>query len=100
MQAYDLHLLGILNLLLLENIGTIPCRKLILILFPKIDIVIILIKNIGERNWVFATNLNLRNFISLQPDDVNLWHFKPRLFDLAEFIAWNISGLQYYVANI
>ena len=26
----------------------------------------------------------------LEPDVVNLWYFKLRLFDLTEFIVWNI----------
>ena len=30
------------------------------------------------------------DFKFLQPDGVNLWYFKFRLFDLAEFIVWNI----------
>ena len=34
--------------------------------------------------------------ISLQPDGANLWYFKLRLFDLAEFIVWKIKGLQRY----
>jgi len=40
-----------------------------------------------ERNWVFATNLNVLIPISLQPDGLNL---KLKLFDLTEFIVWNI----------
>ncbi len=31
-------------------------------------------------NWVFSTNTNFRILISLQPDDLNLWYFKLRLF--------------------
>ena len=52
-----------------------------------------------QRNWVFATNLNFLTPISLQPDGVNLWYFKLRLFDLTELIVWNIKGLEKRVAN-
>ena len=38
--------------------------------------------------------------ISLQPDGVNRWYFKIRLFDLTEFIVWNIKCLQHQVAKI
>ena len=51
-------------------------------------------------NWVFATNSNLLIPISLQPDVVNLWYFKLRLFDLTEFIVWNIKGLHHQFAKI
>ncbi len=37
-----------------------------------------------ERNWVFATNSHFLTPISLQPDDVNLWYFKLKLFDFTE----------------
>ncbi len=43
-----------------------------------------------QRNWVFATKSNILKPISLQPDGVNLWHFKLRLFDITEVIVWNI----------
>ena len=29
-------------------------------------------------------------FQPLEPDVVNLWYFKFRIFDLTEFIVWNI----------
>ena len=54
----------------------------------------------AERNWVFATNSVFVKPISLQPDDVNLWHFKLTLFDLIAFIVWNIKGLRHWVATI
>ena len=28
----------------------------------------------------------------MQPDDVNLWYFKYKLFDLTAFIVWNIES--------
>ena len=34
------------------------------------------------------------NPIFLQPDHQNVWYFKLRLFDLTEFIVWNIKGLR------
>ena len=43
-----------------------------------------------KRNWVFATNSNFLIPISRQPDGGNPWYFKLRLFDLTEFIFWNI----------
>ena len=46
-----------------------------------------------QRNWVFATNFNFLIPIFFKPNGVNLWYFKLRLFDLTEFIIWNISGL-------
>ena len=46
-----------------------------------------------QRNWVFATNFNFLIPIFFKPNGVNLWYFKLRLFDLTEFIVWNISGL-------
>ena len=41
-------------------------------------------------NWVFATNSDILIPISLQLDGVNRWYFKLRIFDLMEFIVWNI----------
>ena len=35
-----------------------------------------------------------KNFLmpkTLQPDDVNFWYFKLRLFDLTEFTVWKIN---------
>ena len=50
-----------------------------------------------QRNWVFATNSYFQIPVSLQPFDLNLWYFKLRLFDLTEFIIWNIYGLRHWV---
>jgi len=53
---------------------------------------------IWEDNWVLTTNSNFLISTSLQPYAVNFWSFKLRLFDLTEFIVWNINvndiGLQ------
>ena len=38
--------------------------------------------------------------ISLQLYDVNLWYFKLTLFNITEFIAWNIKSLRHWVALI
>jgi len=38
--------------------------------------------------------------ISLQPEGVNLLYFKLSLFDLTEFIVWNILGIRHCVAKI
>ena len=51
-----------------------------------------LVKNL-QRNWVFTTNSHFLTHKSLQPNGVNLWYFKFRLFDLTELIVWNIKGL-------
>jgi len=52
-----------------------------------------------KRNWVFATKSNFRIPISLQPDDENLSYVKVRLFNLTEFMVWNIKGrLRHWVA--
>ena len=32
-------------------------------------------------------------------ESANLWYFKLWLFDLSEFIVWNIQGLQHWVAK-
>ncbi len=32
--------------------------------------------------------------LSLQPDGVDLWNVKLRLFDLTEYLVWNMKGLQ------
>ena len=50
--------------------------------------------------WVFATNSNFIIPIPVQPYGVNSWYFKLRLFDLTEFILWNIQGLRHWVAKI
>ena len=52
-----------------------------------------------KRNWVFATNSKFIIPISLEPNVVNLWYFKLTLFDLTEFIVWNVKGLRYKVAK-
>ena len=52
--------------------------------------------DIKKRNWVFVKTPNFRIPISLQSGDVNLWYFKPRIFDLTEFIVWNIKALVFY----
>ena len=39
---------------------------------------------------VFATNSGYLVPISLQSDGLNLWYFKLGLFDLTEFIVYNI----------
>ena len=43
-----------------------------------------------QRNWVFATKSNFLKQISLKPENVNLWYFKLRSFDLTKSIVWNI----------
>jgi len=53
-----------------------------------------------QRNWVFATNSNFLTPIASQPDGVNLWYFKLKLFDLKELIVWNIKGLGEWVAKL
>ena len=53
-----------------------------------------------ERNWVFASDLNVLLPSSLQPDGVNLCYFKLKILDLTEFIVWNIKFLQHQVAEI
>ena len=35
--------------------------------------------------------------LSLQPYSIHLWQFKLRIFDLTEFIVWNIKGLHHWV---
>ena len=45
-------------------------------------------------------SLNFLLPISLQPDVVNLWYFKHWMFDLTEFIVWNISDLPRWVEKI
>ena len=44
-----------------------------------------------QRNWVLATNSNILIPISLQPGNgININTFKFKLFDLLDFIDWNI----------
>ena len=59
------------------------------------EVIFICIVNVKQRNWVFATNSAFVRPISLQPYDVNL-----TLFDLTEFIVWNIKDLRHWVATI
>ena len=65
---------------------------------------LILIRDKGfpflDQTWVFATNLNFLIPISLHLDGVNRCYFKLRLFDLAEFIVWNVKDLRHRVAKI
>ena len=46
--------------------------------------------NLVQWNWAFATNTNFLIPIYLQPNVVNLWYFKLRLFVITEFIVWNV----------
>ena len=55
--------------------------------------------NESERIWVLVANSNILIPTSVQPDGINLWYFKLRLFDLIE-IDLNISGLRHWVAKI
>ena len=48
-----------------------------------------------ERNWFFATNSNIINPISFQPDGVNFLYLKFTLF-----IVWNLKGLQHCIAKL
>ena len=43
-----------------------------------------------QRNSVFDTNSNFLIPISIQPNGVNLWYFKLRLFDLTDFIVLDV----------
>ena len=42
----------------------------------------------GLRNRFFATNSNVIIPLSLQPDGVNLWNLKLRLFYSKKFMVW------------
>ena len=33
----------------------------------------------------------------MEPDEVNLWYFKLRLFDLTVYSVWNILGPRHWV---
>jgi len=46
----------------------------------------------SQQNWVFAANTNFLIAISMQPNVVNHWNFKLRLFDQTKCIVWNIKG--------
>ena len=48
----------------------------------------------------FVTNSNYLIPISLQPDVVEIWHFKSRLFELTECIVRTIEGLRYLSVKI
>ena len=53
-------------------------------------------KRFGIMNWLFASKSSLIIPISLQPENVNLWHFKRWLHDMqTEFIVWNVKGLHF-----
>ena len=47
----------------------------------------------------FLPQTQIFYFLSLQTDGVYLWLLKRRLFDLTEYIVWNIKGLIYRVAK-
>ena len=53
-----------------------------------------------QRNWVFVTNSEFIIPNSSEPNVVNLWYFKLILFDLTEFIVWNIKGLWHWNPKI
>ena len=36
----------------------------------------------------------------MQPDGVNLWYFKLRLFDLTQFVVWNKLSLKIWKRNM
>jgi len=36
----------------------------------------------------------------MQPDEVNLWYFKLRLFDLTQFVVWNKLSLKIWKINM
>ena len=36
----------------------------------------------------------------MQPDEVNLWYFKLRLFDLTQFVVWNKLSLKIWKRNM
>ena len=49
----------------------------------------------AERNWVFAI------LISLQPDGVNLWYFKLKLFDLTSITTLGfIISMDYKIRTL
>ena len=51
-------------------------------------------------NWGFAAKSYFLILISFQPDGVTLRYFKLWIFDLAEFIVWNIKDLRHWVLEI
>ena len=76
--------------------------------YSSLDLIICTLYNVQrrkkgktcQRSWVFATISVFVKPISLQPYDENLWYFKLTLFDLTEFIVWNIKGLRNWIAII
>ena len=55
-------------------------------------------KRFGKMNWLFASKSSLIIPISLQPENVNLWHFKRWLHDMqTEFIVWNQGPIHEFV---
>jgi len=52
------------------------------------------------RKWVFAANSIVLIPKSLQPDGVDLYYFKLRLFDLPKTKIWNFKGQRNRVVNI
>ena len=62
---------------------------------------------VGQTSYFGVKELSLchklkysNTYIFIKPDAINLWYFKLRLFDQAEFIVWNIKGLQHLVPKI
>ena len=53
-----------------------------------------------ERELSLFQKLNFLISIFLEPDDVNLWYFKLRLFDLTEFLVRNNYDVRPLVAKI
>ena len=44
--------------------------------------------------------MNFLTPLSFQPDGVNLWYFKLKLFDLTKLSVWNTKGLHHQVEKI
>ena len=72
------------NLSILRNDRARPMRVLSDVSISKIKI------KLCQRNWVLDTNSIFVIPISIQPNGVNLWYFKLRLFELTDFIVWNL----------
>ena len=53
-----------------------------------------------QRNWVFATNLIFLIPFSCQPNSLHIRYFKLRLFNLTEFIIWDIKGLFPFLCKV
>ena len=84
------------------KLGIIRIIKVTLfdIFIEKIHFLALLVLSFWKKNWGFDTNSDLLIPISLQPNGVNFWYFKLRLFGIAEHRVWNISGLRNWVAKI